>query len=327
MKKQKRLPFKVVSIGNITVGGTGKTPAVIALAEEARKRGYSPVVLTRGYKGRVKGPVFVASPRYPLKNFSSNPHNIAHTVRDAGDEPVLMAERLKNIPIVKCANRYDGGVFALRGIPFEARKPFLFILDDGFQHWMLHRDVDILLVDGSNPFGNKKLLPLGPLREPLEELRRADIFVITKVRNEELKAELKDKKPEAPLYFSGHRLVRIRDAAGNTVSAGELGNRKLYAFCGIANPESFRQTVLSLTERLSGFKAYGDHYRYTAEDVLSLGRQCRDSGCDFLVTTEKDMVKLRELNVPERILYLEIGFSAEPAFYDDVFRRLAHQVF
>src|SRR5208283_2552577 len=111
---QRRLPYTVISIGNITVGGTGKTPATIAVAEESIKRGFSPVILTRGYKGRVKGPCIVSPDKLLAGSFTGSPLAVIHTVKDSGDEPVLMAERLKGVPVIKSAGRYEGGIFALR---------------------------------------------------------------------------------------------------------------------------------------------------------------------------------------------------------------------
>ena len=324
MKDPKRLPYPVLSIGNITVGGTGKTPAAIALAEEAKKRGLNPVILTRGYKGRSPGPVFVAPPAYPLQDFCGNPYRLVHTVEDAGDEPVLIAGRLRNVPVVKCADRFEGGSFAIRELPAHKHESLVFILDDGFQHWKLHRDINIVLVDGLDPFGNRKMLPLGPLREPVGELKRADLLVITKARNEALRDELKELAPGAPVFFAGHKLSGIRNVHGTLLPLDVFRKKRVFAFCGVANPESFRQTVLSLTDKLAGLKKYGDHYRYTRKEIVSLERQREQSGAELLVTTEKDMVKLRELKAPDTIVCLEIGFNAEKAFFDSIFERLTN---
>ena len=329
LKNQKKLPFKVISIGNITVGGTGKTPAAIAVAEEAKKRGLNPVILTRGYRGKAKGPCFVISGQQ--KNSSLL----------YGDEPVLLAERLKDVPIVKCADRYEGGMFALQSLSSSnspihqfTNSPVVFILDDGFQHWKLHRDIDIVLVNGQNPYGNMKMLPLGPLREPLPELKRAGIFVITGKSSEARKpgssegeknissglvAELNRYNPAAPVFFSKHRLTGIRDIKGNRPEMSLLKDKKVYAFCGLANPESFRQTVLSLGCDICGFKSYRDHYKYSNDDMSYLEAQARELTCDFLVTTEKDMVKLREMRLPENLLCAEISFYVDRAFFDQIF--------
>lgn len=313
LKRQKHLPHKVISVGNITVGGTGKTPSAIAIAEEAKKRGFSPIILTRGYKGRAKGPCFVTPSLH---------HSIAPSLL-YGDEPVLMAERLKDVPIVKCSDRYEGGMFALQHL--STHSPILFILDDGFQHWKLHRDIDVVLIDGLNPFGNRRMLPIGPMREPLNELKRADIFVVTKTKNKALSDELRDINPEAPVYFSEHRIHKVRDMDGNEYPIEMLKDKKVYAFCGIANPDSFRHTVLSIAGEARGFRAYRDHYKYTKTDIDYLKKQYKDLTCDFLVTTEKDMVKLKELNLPEKILCIEIGFFIDKAFFDYIFNCLSEK--
>ncbi len=312
----------MISIGNITVGGTGKTPATIAVAEESVRRGFSPVILTRGYRGRVKGPCIVSPDKLLSGSFTGNQLEVIHTVKDAGDEPVLMAERLKSVPVIKSASRYEGGIFALQSFFSNPEAPFIFILDDGFQHWGLYRDINIVLVDGLNPFGSRKMLPLGILREPLVELKRADIFVITRFRDERLADELRDEWPGKPVYFSEYRVVTARNKAAAELSLEALSNRRAFAFCGIAHPESFRQTLVSLSLFPAGFKAYRDHYFYTPADMQDLERQSRALQCDILLTTEKDMVKLKELKIPDTVFSLEMEWNTDAAFYDDVFSRI-----
>jgi tetraacyldisaccharide 4'-kinase len=339
LKHQKRLPYKVISIGNITVGGTGKTPATIAIAEEAKKRGFQPIILTRGYKGKAKGPCLVQK-----SEVRSQKSEVKENATDLyGDEPVLMAGRLQDVPIVKCSDRYEGSMFAIENLNSQLPNPksqILFILDDGFQHRQLHRDVDIVLIDGENSFGNRRMLPIGPMREPLNELKRADIFVVTKTPLQSpltkggirgvLLNELKEINPSAPVYFSEYRTHKVRDLDGNEYPVEMLRDKKIYAFCGIANPESFKQTVLSLYGKLSGFKAYRDHHRYSESDVLYLQNQCKTLNCDFLLATEKDMVKIREIKVEvqdakellNNILCMEIGFAAETAFFNELFKNI-----
>jgi tetraacyldisaccharide 4'-kinase len=319
---QRNLPYAVISIGNITVGGTGKTPATIAVAEESIKRGFSPVILTRGYRGRVKGPCLVSPDELLAGSFTGNPFEVIHTVKDAGDEPMLMAERLKGVPVIKSASRYEGGIFALQSFLPNAAAPFIFILDDGFQHWGLHRDINIVLVDGLNPFGNRRMLPLGILREPLGELKRAEIFVITRCRNERLADELRDAWPGKPVYFSEYSVVRARNKAATELPLEVLRNKRAFAFCGIAHPESFRQTLASLSLLPAGFKAYRDHHLYTLSDMHNLERQSMGLNCDVLLTTEKDMIKLRELEIPDTVLSLEMEWNTDAAFYYDVFKRV-----
>jgi len=179
LSKPHKLPVKVISIGNITLGGTGKTPAVISVAKAAKNRGLSPCVLTRGYKAKSGGTCFISKGEGPFISAA-----------DAGDEAYLMAEILRDIPVVKGKNRYEAGLLAMKEYfgKFETpdqtsdRQPEapVFILDDGFQHWGLQRDIDIVLIDAANPFGNKRLFPEGMLREPLTALKRAHVIILTK---------------------------------------------------------------------------------------------------------------------------------------------------
>lgn len=312
LKNKKYLPFKVISIGNITVGGAGKTPAAIAVAEEAKKRGMKPVILTRGYKGRAKGPCFV-----------NNGNGTVLGVGDAGDEPFLMSERLRDVPIVKCANRYEGGIFAIENLKPRVSDidiPFLFILDDGFQHWLLYRNLDVVLIDGTNPFGNRRMIPSGRLREPINELKRADLFLITKSENKTVANELNRINPAASVYFSKYQINRVINTYGDAVSLEKLKGSKFYAFCGLANPDSFQKTVLSITgTELCGFKAYSDHYFYKKSDIIYLENQAKKLGCDYLITTEKDAVKLKVLEQPPNLLCVEVNLSIEQQFFDEVF--------
>lgn len=323
MARCRKLPHAVISIGNITVGGTGKTPAAIAIAGEAEKRGFSPVILTRGYRGRAKGPCLVSASKTLPENFRGDRHKVVYSVRDAGDEPVLMAGRLKGVPVIKSADRYEGGIFAIQSFAPADGAPFLFILDDGFQHWALKRDVDIVLINGLNPFGNGKMLPLGTLREPPVELRRADIFVIGRSgKSHGTEKPLPEGLAEKPVYFSGYEIVRALNKAAAEYSTEALRDRRVFAFCGIAHPESFMQSLLSLGIDLAGFKAYRDHHFYTQPDIDRLARQSREHRCDFMLTTEKDMVKLKELELPDNVFSLEGAWSTDPAFYEDVFKRV-----
>ncbi len=320
LSRRKRLPCRVISIGNITVGGTGKTPAAIALAEEAKKRGFSPVILTRGYKGSAKGPCFVTRGEGPLLSAG-----------EAGDEPVLMAERLSGVPIVKGGNRYEAGMFALQDIIPQLstlKSQPLFILDDGFQHWKLYRDRDILLIDSENPFGNRMLLPLGQLREPIRAIERAHIVVLTKCQSpagfqragiKEVIDEIKRYNAKAPVFLSGHSIVAAGFRSGEKISLERLRGSKVFGFCALANPRSFVNTIVSCGAVLSGMKTYRDHYRYTLPDMEKIKTESEKSGAEWIVTTEKDMVKIRDLDLPENIIIIGIEFSVNEGFYDAVF--------
>jgi tetraacyldisaccharide 4'-kinase len=317
LKRRQRLPHKVISVGNITTGGTGKTPAAIALAEEAKRRGLYPVILTRGYRGKAKGPCFVTKGRSPLLSAD-----------DAGDEPLLMAERLEGVPVVKGRDRYEAGRYALAHIDHEDE--FLFILDDGFQHWRLHRDKDIVLIDALNPFGNRVLLPFGKLREPLGSLDRADIIVLSKSGGEgqdrqgrpcidPLVKEIR-RYTKARIFPAEHRPLSCRFLSGEKKPPEWLFGRKVFGLSALGNPLSFEKTVLSLGAQFRGRKMFRDHHRYSASDVAKVLKGAQKSGAEWIVTTEKDIIKLRNLDLPDNILIIEITFSVGEGFYEEAFR-------
>jgi len=321
LKNQKRLPHKVLSIGNITLGGTGKTPATIALAKEAKKRGFKPCILTRGYRGVAKGPCFVSRGEGPLLD-----------EYHAGDEALLEAEKLKEIPIIKGKDRYEAGIFALQNLKSRIsnlESQILFILDDGFQHWRLHRDKDILLIDSTNPFGNKKIVPLGPLREPLSALNRANIIVLTKtniIRNQKsisnsLIEAIRQYNASVPIFFAEHKPSNFITPYGEIFPPEWAEGKRFFGFCGIGNPMSFRETLLSTKIDLTGFKPYRDHYRYSPGDIRDIKKVAEKTGAEWIVTTEKDIMRLKGLELPENLVSLDIEFSVDERFYDEVFNR------
>ncbi len=320
LRNQERLPCKVISVGNLTVGGTGKTPAVIAIAEEAKKRGYHPCILTRGYRGKAKGPCFVSKGEGPLLS-----------VDEAGDEASLMAEKLRGVPIVKGKNRYDAGMFAiqhLQSLVSNLQSHLLFILDDGFQHLRLYRDMDILLIDSANPFGNHTLLPTGRLREPLREMKRADIIVLTKVQKEAgglyplhagLTTEIRRYNPDAPIYTSEHIAVSLRTLSGRDLPLDVLGGKSALAFCGIGSPSSFREALLKMGTEVRGFMAFMDHHAYDSHDLQRIMGNAGECNADWIVTTEKDIMRLRGFEGAENLVALSIAFRAEKSFFDEIF--------
>jgi tetraacyldisaccharide 4'-kinase len=323
LRRLRRLPARVISVGNITSGGTGKTPLTIALASEALRRGLRPIILTRGYKGKARGPCIVRG------------HMSASEV---GDEPLLMAEKLAEVPVVKCADRYEAGMFALEHLgPFggeaggavfggaaAAAQP-LFILDDGFQHRRLYRDRDILLVDAQNPFDNRRLLPMGLLREPLREMSRAAIIVITKGMGSDcrsLREEIRRHNPRAPIFVSGHRPSHIWSSTGQTFPAGWLSGREVCAFCGIADPDSFRVALGGAGAVVKEFRAYGDHYSFRPHDLQHMVEAASASGAEWIITTEKDIMRLKSFRLPENLVALGIELVVDRGFYDEAFKSL-----
>lgn len=326
LKRQARLPSKVISVGNITVGGTGKTPAVIAIAQEALKRGKSPVILTRGYKGKAKDPCFVSKGSGPLLS-----------VNEAGDEPFLMAELVPGVPIVKCADRYKGGMFALKELNLRPSafglQSLIFILDDGFQHWRLYRDMDVLLIDGANPFGNRKLLPSGILREALNGMARADVIVVTKQNPpgqrsgaealpETLIKEVRLYNRSAPVFLASHEPTCLRMSSGRELPVDTLSGKNLIGFCGIGNPRSFKDTLTRANARLEDFIIFRDHFKYAQKDISGIKAAALRCGADWIVTTEKDIIRLRDFELPENLVSLGIKFGIDEKFYDRLFMEI-----
>lgn len=308
LKRQKRLPAKVISVGNITTGGTGKTPFAMALAQEAVRRGFMPVILTRGYKGKAEG---LITPGMSEK--------------DAGDEALLMAEKLLGISIIKSRDRYKAGISALRTINEKGGRAPLFILDDGFQHWRLFRDKDIVLINAVNPFDSGKLLPMGHLREPMEEIKRADIIVLTKSYGIYLKPlidEIRKYNPLAPVFASSHVPSHFVTVRGERISLEELKGMEVYGFAGIAEPGPFMADIERCGLRLRGFRSYGDHYRYKQGDLRRLARDAARSGARWIITTEKDIIRLKTLDFPENLAALAMEIKIDEGFYDEVFREV-----
>jgi len=313
--KTNTLPAKVICIGNLTLGGTGKTPAVIAVAQEAKKRGHNPCVLTRGYKGKAQDISFVSRGNGPLLSPA-----------DAGDEACLMAHTLKGVTIIKGKDRFRAGIAAFDNAQLaivNLQEPTLFILDDGFQHWKLHRDVDVVLIDATNPFGNEKLFPEGIMREHFDALKRAHIIVITKSDMavpgavQSITRKIKGYNHVAPVFTASHKPTGLINNAGETGEIDTLRNKRIYAFSGIANPAYFQSSLRKCGAQIVDFKKFRDHHMYRQTDIDEIKSDAL--GLE-IVTTEKDLVKLKELNVPNNISALKIEFSINDEFYDTLYR-------
>ena len=297
--RSRRLAGFVLSVGNVTAGGTGKTPAVELLARWAREQGYRPAVLSRGYGGNYREPVHVVS----------DGRDTFGDARECGDEPVLLARRLDGVPVVLARRRHRAGSYALE----QFGRDFL-ILDDGFQHLALVRDFNLLLLDAETPFGNGRLLPAGSLREPLSALRRADAFILTRCRRMDsgsvAEDELARRCPHTPVFRAQHapgELVFPSD--GSTQPPGFLAGRTVAAFAAIARPEEFRHTLTDLGADLVAFRAFRDHHRLTAHEWSSLIAEHQRCRAQILVTTEKDWVRLSAMGFQHPSLaYLRVYF-------------------
>jgi tetraacyldisaccharide 4'-kinase len=306
----KSLPTYVVSVGNITAGGTGKTPFVAMLAEWADENGIKAAILLRGYKGKKSHEFCVVS----------DGAEVLATSDDAGDEAVLLAKRVSSIPVLISKKRHLIGNLALQRF-----NPELLLLDDGYQHISLHRDLNILLLDAKRQFGNGWLLPRGPLREPLEGMKRADLIVITKCAVEYKGNDMEDfllkNFPGKPIFRSGHLADQvIFPLNGGIYSPDFLSGKKVVAFAGLAYPDDFLDTVKSLGAHVIHFKAFPDHHSFTQGEIEELASWGKSSKFDFLLTTEKDWVRIDErVDVGADIAVLTIKarlLSDSDAFFD-----------
>ncbi len=298
----RRLDAPVISIGNITAGGTGKTPVVLYVAEKLKAAGWSPGILTRGY-GRHsphQHEVLAAGARCPVNRSGDEPQMFLR----AGVAPVGIGPDRWHV------GRLLEGEFGLSVV----------LLDDGFQHARLSRRIDIVLVDALNPFGGGYALPLGRLREPLEGLSRAGIFVITRSDSgrvvESVEHLLRRHNPRAPIF---HARVRpeawVTCGTGETIAASALPYTRVAAFCGLGNPESFWCTLSALNLNVVDRLTFDDHHAYKPWELRFLSHQFRQAGAEAILTTEKDMINLcedcdRQL-APLPLCWLRIGTHVE----------------
>ncbi|WP_298432832.1 tetraacyldisaccharide 4'-kinase [Geobacter sp.] len=269
------LPRKVVSVGNLTVGGTGKTPMVAWIARYFLARGKRVAVISRGYGGTAEGKTRIVS----------DGETLFLTPEEAGDEPYLLARSVPGLMVVIGADRHAAGLLAI-----ERLSPELFILDDGFQHLRLRRDLNILLLDCRSPFGNGRTLPAGLLREPTSAASRADVVVLTRCGGVQ-----REGSPVAGLPCSRvtHRLTAIVPLAGGTpVPFSMLKGERVLAFSGIADPISFFTALKGEGVELAATLSFPDHARYGKREIDTICQLKNESGAAFLVTTEKDAVKL-----------------------------------
>jgi tetraacyldisaccharide 4'-kinase len=312
--RSRRLPCPVISIGNLSVGGTGKTPLTSFIAGLLRESGYRAGVLSRGYR-RAGGsaPLLVSDGR-----------SILVDPQAAGDEPYLIARDNPAVPVAVGADRVAAARLLAGPGPVE-----VIVLDDGFQHRRVARDLDLLLLDGRDPWGNGRMLPLGPLREPLSSIARADAIVLTRSEGRHppgLDPILKRHNPDAALFHC--RLVPgpFTRADGESVTNRSLRGFAAYAFSGIARPERFEEDLRGLGLRLVGTRRFPDHHRFRPGDLAEVVARARAGGADLLVTTEKDMVRIAappEGAPPLYALTLRISFPEGPGLCSFILDRLA----
>ena len=315
--QSKRLPCPIISIGNITVGGTGKTPMTIYVAQVVKQLGYKVAIISRGYKGKSER----------VGGIVSDGRVLLMTPEIAGDEPYMMAKRLKDVPVIVGKNRFKAGWLAVRKF-----NPDVIVLDDGFQHLKLQRDLDLVLLDCRKPFGNGHLLPRGVMREPVSALLCADAIILTKsdtVNNNEtssLPKKLRSYERNKPVYRTFHHPFVYKIINGEKKifetnmqealrqNSGCIKGRTVFAFSGLADNHSFQQTVKSFKCNLSGFMEFSDHHQYSKRDLDEILSAAKKSMSECIITTEKDYVRIAhkiDWSDDLFVIGIEIDFGAD----------------
>jgi len=300
----------VISVGNLTTGGTGKTPLVKWIAKQLSNSGRHVCVLTRGYGRKSTGRVIV-----------SDGEAILADVNQAGDEALFLAEALKRNAAVICdADRAAAAQWAIENLNTDA-----FLLDDAFQHQRIARNLNILTIDATNPWGNRRLLPAGILREPLDSLRRADCIVLTRSDQskqlEQIQSEIKRIGAEIPVFLSHMKLAGLRAL---TQAESDLSQIRMAAFCGVANPTSFFTLLERAGYELASKRAFRDHKNYSQYTMDRMIADARARHAQALITTAKDAVKIRSLNLPLPcyVAEIEIGFDRADEFNELILKAI-----
>ena len=329
-RQPRKLTCKVISIGNLTAGGTGKTPTTLRVARIVGQMGYRVVIISRGYKGTAEA----------VGGIVSDGQTLLMKARAAGDEPFMMAQQLKDIPVVIGKNRFAAGLRSVR--KFE---PDVIILDDAFQHRQLARDIDIVLLDARCPFGNGHLLPRGPLREPPSALARGDAFVMMQSSPgpsipaaadvAQIKSLIGAKPvfqalriPQIRAIVTCHaKAVKPRDQAALFSCRKVLKDQKVYAFCGLARNSGFRRTLEGFGCQIIGFAEFADHHWYSQREIKTIFNTAQAAQADMVVTTDKDYVRMSRWDkgpVDLVVMGLEVRFEPDASFRDFISRQMAN---
>jgi len=331
--KQHLLGCPVISIGNLTMGGTGKTPIVEKLARELIEHGRRVAILSRGYKS-VPKPLF----KRLLARIKQHQNFFAPRIvseggallldsRTAGDEPFMLAKNLKKVAVLVDRDRVKSGLYAIEHLGSD-----LLLLDDGLQYLKLRHRFDIVLVDREAPFGNEFLIPRGTLREPPEHLRRATHIIITKSNGSDLSflyERIRKFNRTADIIECAHRPVELCNMiTGETLPLSHLKNLKIGVLSGIASPESFEQGLRRIGADLVLTQSYADHHRYSRQEIERFIARCRRRELSMILTTEKDAVRiprLSEMDVPIYYLRIEIEILKGKEIWEKMVTRFAGQ--
>ena len=303
------LGIQVISIGNVTAGGTGKTPVTEIFARTLAEEGRKVAILSRGYR-RKEAPwwrrVFTQVVEPPL--VVSDGKRVLLDSATGGDEPYMLASNLPGVAVIVDRNRVKAGRYAVKRLGCDT-----LILDDGFQYQKLKHSIEVVLVDSTNPFGNGNLLPRGILREPIRNIRRADIIFLTKCRGDvsAVKEEIRRYNTTAEIVECNHTPKVLKDVwSREEFPLDWLQGRTLCTLSGIASPKGFENSLRHLGAKVVWCERYADHHRYDSSEVLYALNRTADMGADALVTTEKDAVRFpRFETAPVKCLYLRIAIE------------------
>ncbi len=304
--QERAIDSYVISVGNIVVGGTGKTPTVIYVAKLLQSNGYKVCVLSRGYKGKNTSKYLEVS----------NEKEVLTDHITAGDEPYLLAHKLKGIPVVVGKNRYIAGQYAV-----EKFRPDVCIMDDGFSHIKLKRDLEIVTFDGNSGFGNGSLLPDGILREPVTALDRADIVLINKgvKKSKEIIARVSGLKCKDKLFFCSYDTVALNSWMGGVKSTNYISGKKILLFSALANSNYFYEIISRLGGSICDQLEFQDHHDYSIDDYFKIVKAAYDSSADLIITTEKDIVKFdREWGKNSNINIFSLDIMLKPLAYNEI---------
>ena len=321
--QSKRLPCPVISIGNITVGGSGKTPMTIYVAELIKDLGYRLAIISRGYKGQAE----------KIGGVVCDGRIICMGPDKAGDEPFMVAKRLKTVPVIVGQNRFKAGRLAIQKF-----KPDVLLLDDGFQHLKLHRDIDLVLLDSKKPFGNTYLFPRGTLRETDSALLRGDAVILTRsdVGKPAALDQIKRVVPKKRVFHSFHTPYIYKIITGNSLQSPDRLNisskydfdifkrKRVFAFSGIASNDDFRRTIESFRCKLENFSGFPDHHPYSNRELDEIIKSAMDLSAEFIFTTEKDYVRIaHKIKWPIHlvIIGIEISFGENDIVFKSFIKR------
>lgn len=304
--KTHRLQAPVISVGNLTVGGTGKTPCVAFLASALRDAGHQVAILSRGYKRQTSNRVEV-----------SDGKQVLCSAAESGDEPYLLAQSCPGVRVIVDQNRFAAGHW------LEQRTDVsLFILDDAYQHLQLLRDLNLLLIDATDPLSRAKMIPFGRLREPLTELRRADAIIVTRSdqqfdRSHLIETIRNHSAPETPIFFAHHQMTRFRRLGGaETFDVIEFAGKNVAAVSGIAKPDRFNNDLRNAGLQVVVRRDFPDHHRYASGEFAEILREAQAANAEAIIVTEKDAANLpKELfnHSPLPIFAAQIEFQCAEA--------------